>query len=90
METINFETEHILDFNGNYKLAKYPPKDDGYYITIKIGRGGIYTSLNSWENGEWKVLSTDDSEVIAYSKEQVSKEDVKNWFNYKLEKYRNK
>ena len=36
------------------------------------------------------VLTTDDSDVIAYSKEQVSKEDVKNWLDAKLEKYRNK
>lgn len=90
MTTINLETEHILDFKDDYKLAKYPPKKDGYYITIKCGLGGIYTSLNEWKNGEWMVLTTDDSDVIAYSKEQVSKEDVKNWANAKMEKYRNK
>jgi hypothetical protein len=89
MATINLETEHIFDFNGDYKLAKYPPKEDGYYITIKCGLGGIYTCLNEWKNGEWMVLTTDDSDVIAYSKEQVSEEDVKNWVNAKLEKYRN-
>ena len=90
MATINLETEHIFDFDGDYKLAKYPPKEDGCYITVKCGLGGIYTSLNEWKNGEWMVLATDDSDVIAYSKEQVSKEDVKNWLDAKLEKYRNK
>jgi len=90
MSTINLETEHIFDFKGDYKLAKYPPKEDGYYVTIKCGLGGIYTTLNEWKNGKWMVLTTDDSNVIAYSKEQVSKEDVKNWVNAKLEKYRNK
>ncbi len=90
MATINLETEHIFDFKGDYKLAKCPPKEDGFYITIKCGLGGIYTSLNEWEDGKWRVLTTDDSDVIAYSKEQVSKEDVKNWVNAKLEKYRNK
>ena len=91
MAIINkLETKHIFDFNGNYKLAKCLPKEDGYYITIKCGLGGIYTSLNEWKNGEWKVLTTDDSDVIAYSKEQVSKEDVKEWLSTKLEKYRNK
>lgn len=90
MATINLETEHIFDFKDDYKLAKYPPKEDGYYITVKCGLGGIYTSLNEWKNGEWMVLTTDDSDVIAYSKEQVSKEDVKNWANAKIEKYKNK
>ena len=87
MATINLDIEHIFDFKGdcNYKLAKYPPKKDGYY-----GLGGIYTTINEWKNGKWMVLSTDDSDVIAYSKEQVSKEDIKNWVNAKLEKYRNK
>ena len=90
MATIKLETEHIFDFDGNYKLAKYPPKEDGYYITVKCGLGGIYTCINEWKNGKWMVLATDASSVIAYSKEQVSKEDVKNWANAKLEKYRNK
>lgn len=76
MATIKLKTEHIFDFKGNYKLAKCPPKEDGYYMTIKCGLGGIYASLNEWKNGEWRVLTTDDSEVIAYYKEPISKEDV--------------
>ena len=88
MTTTKLEKERIFDFNGDYKLAKYPPKEDGYYITVKCGLGGIYTHLNEWKNGEWMVLSTDDSDVIAYSEEQVSKEDVKEWANAKLEKYK--
>jgi hypothetical protein len=90
MATIKLETEHIFDFDGHYKLAKYPPKEDGYYMTIKCGLGGIYTTLNEWKNGEWMVFAADDSGVIAYSKEQVSKEDVEEWVDAKLEKYRNK
>ena len=90
MTITKLEKEHIFDFKGDYKLAKYPPKEDGYYITIKCGLGGIYTTLNEWKNGEWRILTTDDSDVIAYSREQVSKEDVKEWLNAKLEKYRNK
>jgi hypothetical protein len=90
MATINrLETEHIFDFKGDYKLAKCPPKEDGYYITVKCGLGGIYTSLNEWKNGEWMVLTTDDSNIIAYSKEQVSKEDFEEWLNDKFERYRN-
>ena len=90
MATIKLDPEHIFDFKGDYKLAKCPPKENGYYITVKCGLGGIYTIINEWKNGKWMVLATDDSDVIAYSKEQVSKEDVKNWANAKLEKYRNK
>ena len=90
MAIINLEKENIFDFNDNYKLAKYPPKEEGYYITVKCSLGGIYTSLNEWTQGKWMTLSTDDSDVIAYSREQVSKEDVKEWLNNKLEKYRNK
>lgn len=88
MATINLEIENIFDFKGEYKLAKCPPKEDGYYITVKCGLGGIYTILNEWAQGKWMVLSTDDSDVIAYSREQVPKEDVKEWANAKLEEYK--
>lgn len=87
---IKLVTEYIFDFNGDYKLAKHPPKEDGYYMTIKCGLGGIYAELNEWKNSKWTVLATDDSDVIAYYKEQISEEDVKNWAMAILEKYRNK
>jgi hypothetical protein len=90
MTTINFKDEHIFDFKGGYKLAKYPPKEEGYYMTIKCGLGGIYSCLNEWKNGKWECLALDDSTVIAYSKEQVPKEDVRNWLIAELEKYKNK
>ena len=90
MATIKLDPEHIFDFNGTYKLAKYPPKENGYYITIKCGLRGIYTCINEWKDGQWSVLTTDDSDVIAYTKEQVSKEDIENWVNAKLEKYKSK
>lgn len=88
MATIKLDSEDIFDFKEDYKLAKYPPKDDGYYMTVKYGLGGIYTTINEWKNGKWMVLATDDSDVIAYSREQVSKEDVKEWANAKLEEYK--
>lgn len=77
----------ILNFNGEYKLAKYPPKKDGYYMTIRCGLGGIYTNLDKFENGNWLVRILDDSAVIAYSKEEIKKEEVENWCKAKLEKY---
>lgn len=90
MATIILDIVHIFDFKGDYKLAKYPPKEDGYYMTIRCGLNGIYTCLDEWKNGNWQVGVLDDSNVIAYSKEQISKEEVKNWANAKLEEYRSK
>lgn len=66
----------ILTFNGEYKLAKYPPKEDGFYMTVRCGLGGIYTNLDEWKNNKWQVGILDDSNVIAYSREQITKEQV--------------
>ena len=77
----------IFNFNGEYKLAKHPPKENGYYMTIRCGLGGLYTSLNEWQDGNWSMFAADDSDVIAYSREQITKEQVENWCKAKLEKY---
>lgn len=71
--------KHIFDFDGEWKLAKYPPTNNGYYMTIRCGLGGIYTSLDEWKDDRWQVGVLDDSSVIAYTKEQVAKEAVKEW-----------
>lgn len=77
----------VFNFEGKYKLAKYPPKEDGFYMTVRCGLGGIYTNLDEWKNNKWQVGILDDSNVIAYSKEQITKEQVDNWCKAKLEKY---
>lgn len=87
INTMEINETKILNFNGKYKLAKYPPKENGYYMTIRCGLGGIYTSLNEWQDGNWKMFVADDSAVIAYSKEQITKEQIDNWLEAKLEKY---
>lgn len=79
----------IYKFNGEYKLAKYHPKKDGYYMTIRCGLSGIYTCLNEWKDDKWQLEVTDDSNTIAYSKERISKEIVNKWIKKKLEKYHN-
>ena len=79
----------IYKFNGKYMLAKYPPKEDGWYMTIRCGLSGIYTCLNEWKDNKWQVEATDDSVTIAYSKECISKYTVTEWTKKKLEKYRN-
>lgn len=66
----------ILNFNGEYKLAKYPPKENGYYMTIRCGYGGIYFHLNEWKDGQWLLQCADGSDTIAYSSEQITKEQV--------------
>lgn len=80
----------LLDFKGEYKLGKYPPRKNGYYMTVRCGLGGIYTHLNEWKDNKWMVGILDDSDVIAYSKEQITKEQVEDWCKEILEKYNNK
>ena len=79
--------EHIFNFNGEYKLAKYPPQKDGYYVTVKCGLGGIYTHLNEWKDGKWQVLATDDSDVIAYLEKEITQEEVEEWYKKLLNRY---
>ena len=73
------DSKTIYKFNGEYKLAKYPPKEDGWYITIRCGLSGIYTCLNKWKDNKWQVEAADASDTIAYSKERISKEIVNEW-----------
>lgn len=73
------DSKTIYKFNGEYKLAKYPPKEDGWYITIRCGLSGIYTCLNEWKDNKWQVEAADASDTIAYSKERISKEIVDEW-----------
>ena len=61
----------IIKFDGDFKLAKYPPQEEGYYVTIRCGLSGIYQVLNRWENGKWQMQILDASDTIAYSKEKV-------------------
>ena len=73
------DSKTIYKFNGEYKLAKYLPKEDGWYMTIRCGLSGIYTCLNEWKNDKWQVEATDASDTIAYSKERIPKETVNAW-----------
>ena len=77
----------IYKFNGKYMLAKYPPKEDGWYMTIRCGLSGIYTCLNEWKDNKWQVEAADASDTIAYSKELISKETVDKWVKKKFEAY---
>ncbi len=87
---MNLEREIIFDFKGNYELVKCPPKEDGYYMTIRCGLGGIYTHLDEWKDNHWQVGITDASTVIAYSRDQIPKEEINEWLRNKLEDYKKK
>lgn len=79
--------DRILDFDNDYKPSNYPPKVDGYYMTIRCGLGGIYYRLDEYKEGRWQLGILDGSYVIAYSRETISKEVVNEWARKKLEKY---
>lgn len=70
-EKINSYRKDIFKFHGEFKLAKYPPTEEGNYITIRCGLSGIYQVLNQWKDGKWQMQILDASDTIAYSKEKV-------------------
>lgn len=70
-EKINSYRKDIFKFHGDFKPAKYPPQEEGYYVTIRCGLSGIYQVLNQWKDGKWQMQILDASDTIAYSKEKV-------------------
>lgn len=70
-EKINSYHKGIFKFHNDFKPAKYPPKEEGYYVTIRCGLSGIYQVLNQWKDGAWQMQILDASDTIAYSKEKV-------------------
>ena len=73
--------EKIFDFKDHdYIPGHHTPKVPGYYMTIRCGLTGIYTNLDEWKDNKWQVGILDDSKVIAYSREQITKEQVQKWF----------
>lgn len=78
---MKIEHKVIFDFNGEWKPNHLVPKVDGYYMTIRCGLGGIYTQLDEFRDGGWQVKVLDNSSVIAYSKEQITDEQVQEWYN---------
>jgi hypothetical protein len=70
-EKINSYRKDIFKFHNDFKPAKYPPQEEGYYVTIRCGLSGIYQVLNQWKDGKWQMQILDASDTIAYSKEKV-------------------
>ena len=67
----------ILDFDrekedSDFVPARYKPKEDGIYLTIRCGLTGIYTSVNEWKNDNWQMNILDGSITIAYSRNKLN------------------
>ena len=84
---MEIKEDYIIHFEHGFVPGHHNPKVDGYYMTIRCGLEGIYYNLNEWKDGHWMVRILDDSRVIAYSRELISKEAVNEWARKKLEKY---
>jgi len=57
------------DFYKNFKPfreGKTELEDGTMYLTIRCGLSGIYTCLNEWNEGRWRVKFLDNSTTIAY------------------------
>ena len=83
--------ERIFDFkNHEYIPAHHDPKEPGYYMTIRCGLSGIYTHLDEWKDNKWQVGILDDSKVIAWTQEQITDQQVRDWCNALREKVNKK
>lgn len=68
-----FEFDHK---DNDFRLVKYPPKDEGFYLTIRCGLSGIYTMVDQFKNNSWQIGVLDDSSVIAYSTNKITLKNI--------------
>lgn len=68
----------ILNFCQE-RMVKRNPRENGTYLTIRVGLTGIYKMINVWENGEWQIGVLDASEVVARSEKPLTAEEINNW-----------
>lgn len=61
------------------RMVKKNPRENGTYLTIRVGLIGIYKMINVWENGEWQIGVLDASEVVARSEKPLTTEEIKDW-----------
>ena len=74
----------ILNFCQE-RMVKRNPKENGTYLTIRVGLIGIYKMINIWENNEWQIKVADASEVVARSEKPLTAEEINNWTNGMIE-----
>lgn len=66
--------KYVLEFDREDKdldfvPMAFPPKQNGTYLTIRCGLGGIYTAFNTWTDDHWDGMTCDAGTTIAYSRE---------------------
>jgi len=64
----------IFDFDrekNDFIPARYNPKEDGIYLTIRCGLTGIGTYVNEWKDDKWQMNILDGSTTIAYSRNKL-------------------
>lgn len=62
---------NIVEFNKDNDFVLQEPTIEGYYLTIRVGLGGIYTNVNYWKEGNWLGRAADGSRVVARSSEPI-------------------
>ena len=65
----------ILSFDKNDKLLNFTrldPKENGIYLTIRVGLSGIYQTLNEWKDGNWMGRTLDNSITICRSEDKIN------------------
>lgn len=72
------KTHEIVNFSQE-RMVRDNPKENGIYMTIRMGITGIYRMLNIWENGRWKLEFHDDSTTIVRSEEKLIRPETGNW-----------
>lgn len=80
-EEIHSYEKQIMIFDRNtpeldFIPAYYPPKEDGYYLTIRCGLMGIKSYINEWKNGKWQMNILDGSTTIAYSRNKIKLKNI--------------
>lgn len=63
---------NILKFDKNNDFVLREPTQEGYYVTIRVGHGGVYTNVNYWKDGNWLGRIVDGSHVVARSSKQIN------------------
>lgn len=80
-QLVEYNNDKLLNGCRPFKEGK-TNLENGVYLTIRAGLGGIYSMLNEWKDGHWGCKVLDDSYTIAYrpltSKEE---EDYKSMIN---------
>lgn len=71
MEELNSYEKDFIRFNKENDFVLSDPKEDGLYLTIRCGHGGIYQVINEWKDCRWMVYTADGSKTIARSRNKI-------------------